>query len=202
MSSSLESRTTPTVLTCWCSVRSATTRCEGWKLEPLPYSRRRAVTNWSRSRSMAPWMTAMSMRGGSFLLAFALATSTLWLCLWNSRTQDTKLSIRGRPWLSVTVRSEGLETSELRSSWTSPVNVVCTNSSKNLCSPASTGPGMFLATSSPLRRCGLSWLWSLTEPSSRSVKKGSWNMFCFLLPLRADGSLNSRLLSLAPLLTL
>mmetsp|Transcript_22313 Transcript_22313/g.63864 ORF Transcript_22313/g.63864 Transcript_22313/m.63864 type:complete len:246 (-) Transcript_22313:828-1565(-) len=163
--------------------------------ESLPYSRSRAVTNWIMSKSIAPWIDAMSMIGASSFALRAAEVTEAWWNLWNSKNHATKLSsfIRSKrpPGRSGSWSLDRGLPKLLLSKGTKLLNELCMNSSKNFRRPARTSSPMALAASKEFFTCGFSKLWSRTEPSSRSVKKGSWNMFSFLEFL-ASGLWNSR----------
>mmetsp|Transcript_56685 Transcript_56685/g.181987 ORF Transcript_56685/g.181987 Transcript_56685/m.181987 type:complete len:305 (+) Transcript_56685:1346-2260(+) len=194
---SVDSTTRPMVFTCWDKARNTMTRCEAWMALSLPYSRSRAVTNCSISRLTAPWIEAMSSTGVCSFFSLALATTSAWWCRWNSSVQETKLRSMGRP-NSRTDTCALLEDTELRRRTTKAVKDVCMSSSKNLLRPFKMPLPKFLAESRELRTCGFSWLWSRTEPSSKSTKNGSWNMFRLRSVSR---SRNSRRQMEPPLLT-
>mmetsp|Transcript_68643 Transcript_68643/g.201477 ORF Transcript_68643/g.201477 Transcript_68643/m.201477 type:complete len:301 (+) Transcript_68643:1839-2741(+) len=200
---SLESITTSMVLTCCSRARRTMTRWEAWMPHSLPYCRSRAVVNWIMSRSIAPWTEAMSMTGAASPLFLAAASWEAWWCRWYSRNHARKFIILGRSnsrsrplWFSAFAPWPRVE----RSTLISMLNDVCTNSSKNFFRPARTASPTLLALSRLFRMCGFRALWSLTDPSSRSTKKGSWNALRFL-SFRASGSRNSRSQRRPPLLT-
>mmetsp|Transcript_41959 Transcript_41959/g.118736 ORF Transcript_41959/g.118736 Transcript_41959/m.118736 type:complete len:217 (-) Transcript_41959:751-1401(-) len=136
----------------------------------------------------------MSMIGASSLFCFAAVAAAIWWCRWNSKNHDTKLSnfmrAKGPPGFSSGTPSR-LTPRVLRRVATNELNDVCMNSSKNFRRPPMTSSPMTFEASSAFFTCVLSWLWSRTEPSSRSTKNGSWNMLTFLSFL-ASGSWNSR----------